>query len=159
MSVAMDMWRFVINAFQELKNYEINEFGPQTIYLSPYEARKLSLKEFKEWCEKFRSEYLAERIHKCDKISLALEDLRGTIKQEEVLVIVDGMMRLCDEVRLMIMKEIDAVSDCLIEIKNHSESFDPIIKAGEIEEEIRKLMMNFKTGFDHMAELGFPPPE
>ena len=64
MSVSMDMWRFVVEAFQELKSYEINEFGPQTTYLSPYEARKLSLKEFKEWCEKFRSEFLAERRFK-----------------------------------------------------------------------------------------------
>jgi predicted CopG family antitoxin len=155
----MDMWTFVVKAFQELKNYEINEFGPQTAYLSPHEAHKMSVKEFRDWCENFRSEFLAERMHKCDKLSLALEDLKGTIKQEEIAVIVDGMMRLCDEVREMIRREIDAVSDCLIEIRNHSESFDPIMRAGEVEEEVRKLMMNFKTGFDHMAELGFPPPE
>lgn len=159
MSVTMEMWGFVIEAFLEWKRFEINEFGPQTVYLSPSEVKKLSSTDFRAWCENYRNKFLAERMQKCEKLSIALDDLKGTIKREEVSVIVDGLIRLCDEVKRLIRMEIDSVSDCMVEIKNHTETFDPIRKVGEVEEEIRKQMANFKTGFDHMEELGFPPPE
>ncbi len=159
MSVTMEMWEFVVKAFLEWKRFEINEFGPQTVYLSPSEIKKLSATDFRAWCENYRNKYLAERVHQCEKLSIAFEDLRGTLKQEESIVIVDGLIRLCDEVKRLIGIEIDSVSDCMVEIKNHTETFDPIRRVGEVEEEIRKLMGNFKTGFDHMEELGFPPPE
>lgn len=153
------MWSRVIEAFLKWKSFETAELGPQTAYLSPSEAQKLSVKDFEVWCEDFRNRFLAERIHRCDELLLTLEDLKGAIKQENVAVIVDGMIRLCVEVKRMIGEEIDAVSDCLMEVREHAESLDPIRKAGEIEEEIRKLMANFKTGFEHMEEYGFPPPE
>ena len=159
MSVTMEMWGFVIEAFLEWKRFEINEFGPQTVYLSPSEVKKLSSTDFRAWCENYRNKFLAERMQKCEKLSIALDDLKGTIKREEVSVIVDGLIRLCDEVKRLIRMEIDSVSDCMVEIKNHTETFDPIRKVGEVEEEIRKQMANFKTGFDHMEGLGFPPPE
>jgi len=159
LSVIMELWGFVVKAFLEWRRYEVEELGPQTVFLSPSEAQKMSTTEFRWWCEKYRIKFLAERMKKCDKLSIALEDLKGSIRQEEIMVLVDGMIRLCDEIKRRIGEEIDAVSDCIMEIGDHVESFDSIRKAGEVEEEIRKLMANFKIGFDHMEEFGFPPPE
>jgi len=155
-------WQRTWSAFDEWRDFEINDYYPETAYFSIEEARTLTRDAYGKWLEKMEQIILPERLAKCEKFTSYLDEFRSAIGATDygssVVEIVDGLTRAARDTRDSIAGVLDACGQFRIaalqeNAKESGEWYNILVNR---EEDIRRLITVLSEGLNKIGEmLGF----
>lgn len=152
-------WQRTWSAFGEWRDFEINEYYPETAYFSLEEGRTLTQDAYRNWLEKMEEVYLPNRLAKCEKFTSYLDEFRGAIGATDygssIVEIVEGLMRAARETKDSIAGVLDACGQFRIAVlqentRESGEWYDILVNR---EENIRRLITAISDGLNKINEM------
>jgi hypothetical protein len=152
-------WARAMSAFTEWRDFESNDYYPQTIYFSQEEGRTLTRDAYLRWLREMEETHLPDRLRKCERFYSYLEEFRDGIGATDygasTVEVVEGLMRASREAKESIAGVLDACSQFRIAtIEENQRELDESYRliAGR-EEEVRKLITILSQGLDKVDEM------
>jgi hypothetical protein len=152
-------WQRTLSAFEEWRDFEINEYYPETAYFSVEEGRTLTRDAYRKWLEGMVEEYLPNRLAKCEKFTAYLDEFRSDVGATDygssVVEIVEGLTRAARETKDSIAGVLDACGQFGVailqeETKESEEWYNLLIIR---EENIRRLITAISEGLNKISEM------
>jgi hypothetical protein len=152
-------WERVLSSFEEWRDFEINEYYPETAYYSVEEGRTLTRDAYRKWLQKMVEEYLPNRLAKCEKFTAYLDEFRSDVGATDygasVVEIVEGLMRAARETKDSIAGVLDACGQfgnaVLQEDTRESEEWYTLLVNRE--ENIRRLITAISDGLNKIGDM------
>lgn len=157
--ISRPSWQRVWDAFNEWRDFEVNDYYPETAYYSLDEGRTLTQDAYRKWLKEMEEIYLPDRLAKCEKFTSSLEEFRSDVGVTDygssVVEIVEGTMRAAKETKESIAGVLDASSQFRIAVidENARESEEWYNVLVTREENIRKLITAISEGLNKIDEL------
>ena len=156
---SMPSWQRVWDAFNEWRDFETNDYYPETAYFSVEEGRTLTRDAYHKWLRNMEERYLPDRLAKCEKFSSYLDEFRSDIGTTDFgdagVQIVEGLMRAARETRESIAGVLDACGQFRIammeENTRRSEEWYNVLVSRE--EDIRRLITAITEGLGKISEM------
>jgi hypothetical protein len=157
--VSKPSWQRVWDSFNEWRDFEINEYYPETAYYSLDEGRTLTQDAYRKWLKEMEEVHLPDRIAKCEKFASYLEEFRSDVGTTDygssVVEIVEGTMRAAKETKDSIAGVLDASSQfrsaVIDENAQESEEWYNVLVTRE--ENIRRLITAISEGLNKIDEM------
>jgi hypothetical protein len=157
--ISRPSWQRAWDAFNEWRDFEVNDYYPETAYYSLDEARTLTQDAYRKWLKEMEEVHLPDRLAKCEKFTSSLEEFRSDVGVTDygssVVEIVEGTMRAAKETKESIAGVLDASSQFRIAVidENDRESEEWYNVLVTREENIRKLITAISEGLNKIDEL------
>jgi len=152
-------WSRAKEAFNEWREFEINEYAPQTAYFSQDEARTLTRTAYAKWLREMEEMHLPDRLRKSERFSTSLAEFRDAIGATDygasTVEIVEGLMKASSQSTESIAAVLDAASQlrhAFVE-ENQGESKEWYMAIVDREEELRRLITIISEGLSKVDEL------
>jgi hypothetical protein len=152
-------WQRAWDAFSEWRDFEANDYYPETAYFSLEESRTLTREDYHKWLKDMEERHLPDRLAKCEKFTSYLDEFRSDIGVTDsgaaVVEIVEGLMRAARETKESIAGVLDACGQFRIaaieeNTRELEEWYNVLVNR---EENIRRLITAISDGLGRISEM------